>query len=196
MRRRALLTSAASVSLAATTGCLTDARQSVSGHIYQDHGFADLHAASKQYVCGSFPDDSPVRGWLFPDPPDDQRDVLTEQAMQGELSNDLLWAEGDSFVLLLEVRMPREQAVFYSPSGPIRWTGWNSAEIPIRRSETYFSGDDDADELVCTAIAKLDAENGGAPTRATLFIRDQDTGEQFGQYRIREWTNRCSAPSE
>ncbi|KAB1194236.1 hypothetical protein GJR96_12645 [Haloferax sp. MBLA0076] len=196
MRRRALLASVASLSFASTAGCLTDARRTVSGHIYQDHGYANLHAADEQYVCGSFPDDTDVRGWLFPDPPDDQRDVLTARAMEGEFSNDLLWAEGNSFVLLFEVRMPRDEAAFYNVGGPVRWTGWNTAEISIRRSETHFSGDDDAQKLVCTAITKLDAENGGVPSEVTLAIRDQDTGESYGRYLLRGWTKQCSAPSE
>lgn len=78
MHRRALLSSAAALSLAGLSGCLADARRTTSGRIRADTGHSKLHPADEQYVNGSFPDDADFRGWLFSDPPADQRDVFTD----------------------------------------------------------------------------------------------------------------------
>ncbi|MFC7203547.1 hypothetical protein ACFQJC_08480 [Haloferax namakaokahaiae] len=199
MRRRALLSSTAALSLAALSGCLGDAREVASGDIHGEHGYANLHPADEQYVHGTFPDDSNVRGWVFPEPPADQADVFTDRALQGEFSNDLLWADGNSFVLLFEFRIPRDEAAFYNATGFVEWTGWNRCEIPIRRSGTTYEDEGansaDADELVCTAIHKFTVERGGEPTRATLAVRDRETGEAVGSYSVGEWTNQRSQPS-
>ena len=196
MRRRALLSSVASLSLVATAGCLTDSRRTVSGRITGDHGSAFLHPADEQYVHGSFPDGSNLRGWVFPDPPENQRDVFTERAMQGRYSNDLSWAEGESFVLLFEVRMPPADAAFYNAGLSPEWTGWNTAEIPIRRSAGDPDRYEDADELVCTCIHKFDVRRGGAPKRVTLVVSDEETDGTVGRYTLRRWTPQRSAPSE
>lgn len=194
MRRRALLTSAVSLSLAATAGCLADSRRTVSGRIVGDHGSAQLHPAAEQYVHGSFPEGSDVRGWVFAEPPADQRDVFTDRAMQGRYSNDLLEADGDSFVLLFEVRMSPDDAAFYNPTLSPRWTGWNTAEIPVRRSPADPEGGSDADELVCTSIHTFDVERGGAPNRVTLDVRGDDSGETLGRYTVRGWRPQRSQP--
>jgi hypothetical protein len=188
MNRRALLSSAASVSLVATVGCLADAHRTRSGRIVGDHGFSYLHPAAERYVHGSFTTGSDLRGWVFADPPDDQRAVFTERAMQGRYSNDLLWAEGDSFVLLFEVRMSPEDAAFYNAGLSPRWTGWNTAEIPIRRSPSDSAEYAGADELVCTTIHKFDVEGGEAPKQVTLVVEDEDTEEVVGEYIVHKWT--------
>ncbi|WP_410764611.1 hypothetical protein [Haloferax sp. DFSO60] len=195
MRRRALLSSTAALSLASLSGCLGDAREVASGDIHGEHGYANLHPADEQYFHGSFQDDSNFRGWLFPDPPADQADVFTDRALQGEFSNDLLWADGNSFVLLFEVRMPRDEAAFYNTVGFVEWTGWDDCEIPIRRSGTTYEGDPDASELVCTAIHKFTVERDGEPTGATLAVRDRETDEPVGTYYVEAWANQRAEPS-
>ncbi|WP_424008794.1 hypothetical protein [Haloferax denitrificans] len=202
MHRRALLSSVASLSLVATAGCLATTRRTVSGRITGDHGSASLHPADEQYVHGSFPEDADFRGWLFSDPPDDQTDVFTDRAMQGQYSNDLLEADGDSFVLLFEVRMAREDAAFYNIALSPSWTGWRDADIPIRRSppadpEVFEA---DADTLVCTHLSTFDVARGATPTNATLrvFERDDESGTTHGTepkqtvatYRVGRWSDR------
>lgn len=196
MRRRALLSSVASLSLAATAGCLAATRRTVSGDITGDHGSASLHPADEQYVHGSFPDGSNLRGWVFPDPPENQRDVFTDRAMQGRYSNDLLWADGDSFVLLFEVLMSPDDAGFYNVGLSPAWTGWNTAEIPIRRSPGDPGRYEDADELVCTSIYKFDVRRGGAPGRTTLVVRDDETEATLGRYSLGRWTPQRAVESE
>ncbi|ELZ81364.1 lipoprotein [Haloferax larsenii JCM 13917] len=196
MRRRALLASTATLSLAATSGCLADVRRTVSGDISPDHGSSKLHPADEQYVRGSFSEGSNVRGWLFPEPPDDQTAVFTDRAMQGQYSNDLLWADGNSFVLLLEVRMAAEDAAFYNVGTSPRWSGWRGAEIPIRRSPDTSERDFDADELVCTHISKFDVEGGGAPSQATLTVRERESNARVAEYRVSEWSNEETAASQ
>ncbi|WP_416839726.1 hypothetical protein [Haloferax sp. DFSO52] len=188
MRRRALLSSTASFAIVATAGCLADTRRGVSGRIVGDHGSSSLHPADEQYVHGGFPDGTDLRGWIFSEPPADQREVFTDRAMQGQYSNDLLWAEGDSFVLLYEVRMPPEDAAFYNVGLSPEWTGWNSAEIPIRRSRTDPDRYADATELVCTSIYKFDVVRGGAPKQVTVTVSDEESGEANGTYTLRRWT--------
>ncbi|MGB9958512.1 hypothetical protein ACOZ4B_19210 [Haloferax prahovense] len=200
MHRRALLSSAAALSLAGLSGCLADARRTASGRIRADTGHSKLHPADEQYVNGSFPDDADFRGWLFADPPDDQTDVFTDRAMQGQYSNDLLWAEGDSFVLLFEVRMPREDAAFYNVAQSPSWTGWRDAELPIRRSPPADLEPFETDTLVCTHLSKFDVARGAAPTNATLrmFERDDVSGTTHGSdsesvvatHRIGRWSDR------
>jgi len=202
MHRRALLSSAAAVSLAGLSGCLADARRTTSGRIRADTGHSKLHPADERYVTGSFPDDADFRGWLFSDPPADQRDVFTDRAMQGQYSNDLLGADGDSFVLLFEVRMPREDAAFYNTALSPSWTGRRDADIPIRRSppadpEVF---EVDADTLVCTHLSTFDVARGAAPTNATLrvFARDDESGTTHGSdpertvatHRVGRWADR------
>ncbi|WEL29627.1 hypothetical protein [Haloferax volcanii] len=202
MDRRALLSSAAALSLAGFSGCLADARRTTSGRIRADTGHSKLHPADERYVTGSFPDDADFRGWLFSDPPADQRDVFTDRAMQGQYSNDLLEADGDSFVLLFEVRMPREDAAFYNVAQSPSWTGWRDADIPIRRSppadpEVF---EVDADTLVCTHLSTFDVARVAAPTNAALrvFERDDESGtthesdpeQTVATYRVGRWSDR------
>ncbi|WP_411963464.1 hypothetical protein [Haloferax sp. YSMS24] len=196
MRRRALLSSVASLSLVTTAGCLADTRRTASGRITGAHGSAVLHPVDEQYVHGSFPDDADLRGWVFPNPPDDQRDVFTERAMQGRYSNDLLWADGDSFVLLFEVLMSPDNAAFYNVGLSPEWTGWNTAEIPIRRSPADLDRYEDADELVCTSLHKFEVRRGGAPERVTLVVHDDEMDATLGRYTLGEWTPQRSAASE
>ncbi|MFC7129425.1 hypothetical protein [Haloferax chudinovii] len=200
MHRRALLSSAAALSLAGLSGCLADARRTASGRIRADTGHSQLHPADERYVTGSFPEDADFRGWLFSDPPADQRDVFTDRAMQGQYSNDLLGADGDSFVLLFEVRMPREDAAFYNVALSPSWSGWRDADIPIRRSPPSDPEVFEADTLVCTHLSTFDVGSDAAPTNATLrvFERDDDAGSSLGSdseqtvatYRVGRWSDR------
>ncbi|GGC56761.1 hypothetical protein [Haloferax sulfurifontis] len=200
MHRRALLSSAAALSLAGLSGCLADARRTASGRIRADTGHSRLHPADEQYVKGTFPEDADVRGWLFADPPDDQTDVFTDRAMQGRYSNDLLGAAGDSFVLLFEVRMAREDAAFYNIGLSPSWTGWRDADIPIRRSAPADLEPLDADTFVCTHLSTFDVARGAAPTNATLrvFEREDESGTTHGTepeqtvatYRVGRWSDR------
>lgn len=177
MRRRALLTSTA-LSLAASSGCLGDARQSVSGDIRFSHARGRIHDAENSFVRGGLGGSSTEESyaaWLFPEAPPSDVTVFTDELgaePQREWDNEIHNEDYDAgFILLAQIRTPRERATTLSPA-PFAcdpgWTGWRRARVPLGLETAELDPDElaDADEVVATLATYL--ESSEAPRRTSV----------------------------
>lgn len=187
MRRRALLTSIGAALLTGTAGCLGTTRRQLSGPIRFGHARARVHDARDGFVAGGLggsdaaPETAPYAAWLFPSPPADDVSVFTDalgaenrRQWDNEVHNEN-YEEG--FVLLAQVRTPRERATTLRP-GPVgcdaAWTGWRRARVPVGLVSAEMDADElpDAETVVATALVYLEAND--APREATVpFLSPQ-----------------------
>jgi hypothetical protein len=198
MRRRALLSSAA-LGLAATAGCLGDARQTLSGDIRPDHARLTVHPASARFVRGGLTADSDdrFRAWLFPEAPPDDRTVFTDargaeerREWDNEVHNENYEA---GFTLLVQSRSSRADAHQAEPAFPAdpAWTGWRRARFPFEFVRRELDPDDlpDADRVVSTYLGYFTAETN--PVKGTVAVHAGVDGAGMGtlirDVETRQW---------
>lgn len=195
MRRRSLLSASAFsvVGLAGLSGCLGDVRQQMSGDIDANHATAAMHSAEKPWLRGGLSADADrtFHAELFTEAPPDDAELFTAdyprkaRTFDNDVRND---DYSTGFSLLAEAKMPGEEAYAILPDGygEEGWTGWSSASLPLGR-RPYEDGaelpDDlrDADELICTMLARYEAD--AAPSRATVTVYGEE-----GDAVVRETT--------
>jgi hypothetical protein len=175
MRRRALLASAA-LTTAATGGCLADVRRFSAGPVRFGHARARLTDASEPFVRGGLGtrDDDSYAAWLFTTPPASDVSVFSDSAgreRQREWDDEIHNENYDAgFVILAQIRTPRERATTLTPV-PLGcdpgWTGWRRARVPLGLERTEVRPElAGADEVVATLLAYVEA--GDAPQQATV----------------------------
>ncbi|MDS0298862.1 hypothetical protein NDI76_08905 [Halogeometricum sp. S1BR25-6] len=197
MRRRALL-SASVLSLAGLSGCLGDVRRRVSGRVTASHATAVMHSADDPWIRGGLSADSDraFHAELFTEAPDDVYEVFTDdyprkpRSFDNDVRNDDYSA---GFSLLAEAKMPRAEAYTVLPGGDGEegWAEWDSVSLPLRR-RPYGDGAGlpdhlrDADELLCTMLARYEAES--SPSTATVTVYDEERGGVVRETTARPWS--------
>jgi hypothetical protein len=199
MRRRALLTSAA-LGLAASAGCLADARRTLSGDVRHDHSRLTVHAATDRFVRGGLAADSEdrFRAWVFPEAPSADQTVFTDalgaddqREWDNEVHNENY---GEGFMLLVQSRSARADPHQTEPAFPAdpEWTGWRRARVPFEFARRDLDDDvaPDADRVVSTYLGYYAAET--SPTRATVAVHSAADGAEMGEVieevDARRWT--------
>jgi hypothetical protein len=187
MRRRALLSSVA-LGLTASAGCLSDARQSVSGDISHDHSQLTVHAATERFVRGGLTPESDdnFRAWLFPEAPSDDEPVFTDALGADDQRewNDEVHNENyeTGFVLLVQARSPRSTPHQAEPAFPVgpTWAGWRRARVPFEFPPRDLEVDvaPDADHVVSTFLGYYTAETN--PAEATAAVHSPVDGAGMG----------------
>jgi hypothetical protein len=177
MQRRALLASTA-VAASGVAGCLVGARRQVSGPVRFDHARARVHDADQPFVHGGIGGDGvedPYAAWLFTDPPPADVSVFTDRLgaeRQRQWDNEIHNENyDDGFMLLAQVRTPRERARTLRPAPTgcdADWTGWRRARVPVGLEPAELSREDvaDADEVVATLLSYVASAE--APDRLTV----------------------------
>ncbi|WP_152040943.1 hypothetical protein [Salinigranum salinum] len=178
MRRRALLSTVAFTTTAATAGCLGDVRQRLSGPIRFDHARGRIHDASQSFVRGGLggsPTEDQYAAWLFTSAPSSDVAVFTDALgleTRREWDNEVHNENYDAgFVLLAQVRTGREHARRLGPVPYIcdpAWTGWRRARVPLSLDPANLETDElaGADGVVATLAAYVTAPE--APRAATV----------------------------
>jgi hypothetical protein len=201
MRRRALLSSAG-LCLAATAGCLGDARQTLSGDVHHDHSQLTVHAATERFVRGGLTADSEdrFRAWLFPEAPPDDETVFTDARgtdEQREWDNEVHnenYSEG--FMLLVQARSPRANPHQAEPAFPAdpEWTGWRRARFPFEFVRRELEADElpDAERVVSTFLGYFTAQTN--PTGGTVAVHTGVDGAGMGNLFTEVETRRWEPP--
>jgi hypothetical protein len=197
VRRRALLSTAAVASTAALSGCLTDARRTLSGDVRASNASATLH--TDRWVVGGLGPDSETwyHAALYTEAPPRDATLFTDAYPRRAKSfdNDLLNDDYENgFVLLFEARMAPEEAYVTLPahSPDPSWTGWDSVDLPLQRSrhdpETLAEDQRQADGLVSTMLAYYESD--ADPSRATVAVYDDEGNQRGGSVEVRARSER------